>query len=226
MKNYISTTILTFVLLLPQEVFSFDYFKAINNINANISAQLSDYNPLIDGILIRKSRRSFGGSRSRSRSRARTKSRSNAQQKRAKQKAVARKREAAKKPSFGGSRMKSAAAKKKYGTPRRTTQMTGKSASGVQQNYNVHHYGGYGSGLMTGYMMGSAMWYWSTPFHPAYYYSKPVYVENSNGKYDVYPPSISYSKIFIVIAILAVIVYFIRKRKKRSSDNDSVSSFT
>lgn len=221
MKKYISTIFLTIVLLIPQEFFAFDFSNNLKSINAVSTILTNAYNPLSDGLVLKRGRGgSFGGRRSRSRTRTKSK----ASSKRAKQRAAARKKENAKKPSFGGSRMKPAAARKKYGTPRKTTQMSGKSASGVSQNYNVHHYGGYGSGLMTGYLMGSSMWYWSMPFHPAFYYSRPVYVENGKGAYDVYPPTISYTKIFFAIAIVIAIVYFIRKRKSQSN-NTSSSSF-
>jgi len=221
MNKYISSLFLALILLIPQEFFALDFSANVKSSTAISSILNFEYNPLADGLMLRRSRGgSFGGRRSRSR----TKTRSKASSKRSKQRAAARKRENAKKPSFGGSRMKPAAARKKYGTPRKTTQMTGKSAAGVSQNYNVHHYGGYGSGLMTGYLMGSSMWYWSMPFHPAFYYSRPVYVENGTGAYDVYPPTISYTKIFFAIAIVVVIVYFIRKRKSKSNNN-STSSF-
>ncbi len=59
-----------------------------------------------------------------------------------------------KQSSFGGNRLSNQKAyTSKYGAPRKTSTYSGKNAAGKNQNYVVNNYGGYGSGLMTGYMM-------------------------------------------------------------------------
>lgn len=129
-------------------------------------------------------------------------------------------------PSFGGTRMNKADATKKYGTPRKTETMTGTNAAGSSVRYNVNSYGGYGSGLMTGYMMGVTPFYWSMPFHPAFYYSRPVYVDNADGSIDVYPPRFSFGKLLITLIIIAAIIFIIRRiMKARKLGNTSQSSF-
>lgn len=129
-------------------------------------------------------------------------------------------------PSFGGSRTTKAAAQKKYGTPRKTETITGKNAAGQPVNYRMNSYGGYGSGLMTGYMMGATPFYWSLPFHPAFYYSRPVYVSNADGSMDVYPPRFSFGKLLITIIVIVAIIFIIRRIiKSRKANNQSYSSF-
>ncbi|MDA3844456.1 MAG: hypothetical protein PF588_08830 [Candidatus Kapabacteria bacterium] len=126
-------------------------------------------------------------------------------------------------PSFGGKRISSSAARSKYGTPRKTTPMTGKNAYGTNQNYNVHSYGGFSSGLMTGYMMGSItssmMW---MPWRGSFWYSRPYYTEpDANGNISVYPPTFSWTKVFFALVVIGVIIYIIRgiiRNKKRISD--------
>jgi hypothetical protein len=73
----------------------------------------------------------------------------------------------------------------------------------------MNGYGGYGSGLMTGYMMGSSMWYWSMPFHPAFYYGRPAYVTNPDGTVGVYPPTFSWSRLFFTLMIVGLIGFLI-----------------
>lgn len=129
-------------------------------------------------------------------------------------------------PSFGGSRTTKAAAQKKYGTPRKTETITGKNAAGQPVSYRMNSYGGYGSGLMTGYMMGATPFYWSMPFHPAFYYSRPVYVSNPDGSMDVYPPRFSFGKLLITLIIIAAIIFIIRRIiKNRKANSYSQSSF-
>ena len=163
-------------------------------------------------------RRSFGGrkkSSNRSKSNSRSRSRSS-------KPAV---KPSKNRPSFGGKRMTPSAAKKKYGTPRKTEKVTSKNAQGVNTNYTVNHYGGYGSGLMMGYMMGSSMWYWSMPFHPAFYYGRPAYVENADGTMGVYPPTFSFSKLLFTLLIIGVVVFIARKMFFSKSSSNSPSSF-
>ncbi len=113
--------------------------------------------------------------------------------------------------SFGGGTRMSSGSEytQKYGTPRRTDVMSRPNGSGGYQNYSVHNYGGYGSGLMTGYMMGSTSWMWGMPFHPAFYYSRPYYVQNPDGTMDVYPPTFSFTKLIFTLIVLGAIVFII-----------------
>ena len=153
-------------------------------------------------------RRSFGGSRSRTYKKPRTtKPKSSLGSKRTMKPNTPSAKAAS---SFGGKRLtNSKAYTSKYGTPRKTTNQT-ITRNGVSQNYVMHSYGGYGSGLMTGYMMGTTSLLWMMPFHPAFYYSRPYYVDNPDGTVGVYPPTFSWSKLFFTIIIIAVIIYIIR----------------
>lgn len=131
-------------------------------------------------------------------------------------------------PSFGGNRISSSQAKQRYGVPSKTTPVTKKSATGQNTNYVMHHYGGYSSGLMTGYMMGSTSWMWMMPFHPAFYYSRPNYVENADGTVSVYPPTFSFGKLLMTLIIIGVIVYFVRayfRNKNRVNETSNQGSF-
>ncbi len=128
--------------------------------------------------------------------------------------------------SFGGARqMSSQQAKAKYGVPRRTETKTMTGANGLPVNYNVHHYGGFSSGLMTGYLTGNMLWYMTVP---AFFYSRPVYVTNPDGTKDVYPPTFNWGKLFFVLLIIAAIVFLYRRMKnsaQRTDNNYSGSSF-
>ena len=135
----------------------------------------------------------------------------------------------AKRPSFGGTRMKSSKQyTRKYGTPRKTETRTMKNAQGKKQRYVMNNYGGYGSGLMTGYMMGSItssmMW---MPWRGAFYYSKPYYVDNPDGTVSVYPPTFSWTKILFLIIIIGAIIFIVRKLifNKGQYSSGSRSSF-
>lgn len=169
--------------------------------------------------------RSFGGSR-RSFSRKSTPKTSKSRSTRQAQSRLP----ANKRTSFGGSRMTSAKQyTSKYGTPRKTQTITGKNAAGQSQRYVMHSYGGYGSSLMTGYMMGTTSWMWMMPFHPAFYYSRPYYVNNPDGTMGVYPPTFSWSKLIFTIIIVAAIAWIIyrivRSKKQKGSRSYSQSSF-
>lgn len=129
--------------------------------------------------------------------------------------------------SFGGSRAMAPAAanyQRSYGIPRQSTPMT---LPGRSSPYMVHSYGGYTDGLMMGYLMGrtSAMWY--MPFHPAFYYSPPVYVTNPNGAMEVYPPTFSFFRLFLGLAIFGAIIWLVMRLVRRRADggSDSQSSF-
>lgn len=131
--------------------------------------------------------------------------------------------------SFGGSRTTRADYSRKYGTPRRTSSYTGTSASGGRQNYIVNDYGGYSSGLMMGYMQGSIashmMW---MPWYGAFWYTRPYYSDpDANGNVEVYPPTFDYTKLFIVVIIVGLIIYFVYRwfRKRRYTGETSQSSF-
>ncbi len=148
--------------------------------------------------------------------------------------------------SFGGSRsaapapssaMGSGASmnyRKSYGLPRKSEPMNAASPSSSYYSsspYMVHSYGGYGDGLMMGYMMGRTSAMWSTPFHPAYYYSQPTIIRNPDGSIaEAYPPTFSFFKFFITLAVVVLIIWlvmrFIRRRRGGGgSDNMSQSSF-
>lgn len=120
----------------------------------------------------------------------------------------------------------------RYGTPRKQWTQTYTGNDGMSRPYVVNSYGGYGDGLMMGYLMGRTSWMWYTPFHPAFYYSQPSYVPMPNGGYQAYPPTFSFGSLFLALLIfgaLAFIVWvvfksFLRKRGS-SGGNYSQSSF-
>lgn len=162
--------------------------------------------------------RSFGGSRSRSFSSPSKKSTTPPQTRTSQRQTT----------SFGGKRLSSANEyKAKYGQPRQVNQ-PGQTA-GVPGNYRINQYGGFSNGLMMGYLMGHTSWLWFMPFHPAFYYSRPQYVENPDGTVDVFPPTFDWGKLFITILIVGGIVYLIVKvirRKKLAARANSQSSFS
>lgn len=140
--------------------------------------------------------------------------------------------------SFGGSRQSFGSSQqfrsgadyqKRYGIPRRTDQMSLRNNSGINQNYRFNSYGGFGDGFMTGYLMGSIPWYWHTPFHPAFYYSRPVVINGSDGVSEVYPGSFSFGSLilgFLIIGGIIFIIYaVIRSRRRRAASDYSASSF-
>lgn len=129
--------------------------------------------------------------------------------------------------AFGGTRAMAPAAanyQRSYGIPRQSSPV---SVPGATSPYMVHNYGGYTDGLMMGYLMGrtSAMWY--TPFHPAFYYSRPVYVPGANGAMEVYPPTFSFFKLFMGLAIFGLIIWLVMRffRRRSAGADDSQSSF-
>ncbi len=127
--------------------------------------------------------------------------------------------------SFGGKRLASGNIyRKRYGVPRKVERVSLPSSTGdhpVQLNY----YGGMADQFMLGYLMGSAPWYWSLPFHPAFYYSRPYIVENPDGSVEVYPGTFSWSRLLLVLAgaLLAsfLIWRIIRIRRQQSSSGSS-----
>lgn len=133
--------------------------------------------------------------------------------------------------SFGGSRPQSAVAgsnyRSSYGVPRQSTPM---SVPGASSPYMVHSYGGYSDGLMTGYLMGRTSMMWSMPFHPAFYYSRPVYVTSPTGAVEVYPPTFSFFRLFMGMLIMGgvvfLVVWLVRRRNNGGGYNTSQSSFS
>jgi hypothetical protein len=174
-------------------------------------------------------RGSRGGSRSFGGSRSKTTKTTQKTKTPAKKPTSTAQRNTGPKPSFGGTRMNTSKDyTQKYGAPRKAEARTLKNAQGQDQRYVMNSYGGYGSGLMTGYMMGATPFLWATPFHPAFYYSRPYYVNNPDGTIGVYPPTFSWSKVFftlIVVGIIVYIIYVIIRNKKRKARSDSQSSF-
>ncbi len=125
--------------------------------------------------------------------------------------------------SLNGNRMSSDQASRSYGTPRRTyNQSYGGS------NIRVNDYGGFSSGLMAGYLAGTIMapaWH---PFSGSFYYGRPTYVYGPNGQIEsVYPPTFSFFKLFIAIAIFGLILFVLYKiftrNKKKQLSNSSFS---
>jgi hypothetical protein len=116
----------------------------------------------------------------------------------------------------------------RYGIPRKTTSMN-VAQNGRNRNYAVHSYGGLGDGFMTGYLLGSIPWYWHMPFHPAFYYSRPVVVDGTNGQKEVYPGTFSFGSVILVILMLGGLGYIIYalffRRKKQHFNYGEHSSF-
>ncbi len=175
----------------------------------------------------RGSRRSFGGSR-RSYSKPKSTQKKSTQPKSSQRRSMVSPTNK-KVTSFGGNRLSSSKAyTQKYGTPRKKSTVQGKNAQGMPQRYVVNNYGGYGSSLMTGYLLGSTSWMWAMPFHPAFYYSRPYYHQNADGTVSVYPPTFSATKLIFTLVIAAVIIYIIYtiiKSRRRKSRELSQSSF-
>lgn len=122
--------------------------------------------------------------------------------------------------SFGGSRMnRPADYTGRYGVPRATQRQSFRGPAGTTTNYVVNRYGGMGDGFMMGYMMGSIPWYWSMPFHPAFYFSRPYTHANPDGSVAVYPPTFQWGTLLltlIVVAALGFILYtWLRNRRRR-----------
>lgn len=136
--------------------------------------------------------------------------------------------------SFGGNQLNSKRDyTSRYGRPRKTETITGRGLNGGNQNYIVNSYGGpfggFSSGLMTGYLMGHTSMLWMTPFHPAFYFSRPHYVTGANGQTEVYPPTFSFGKFLFVLMIIGIIIYVVIQLFKNKSNTtrvyDSKSSF-
>jgi hypothetical protein len=134
--------------------------------------------------------------------------------------------------SFGGSRLSTGTDyTSRYGTPRRS-QPVSVPTTGGSTNYVVHRYGGMGDGFMMGYLMGSIPWYYSMPFHPAYYYSRPYTAVNPDGTVSVYPGTFQWGQLFFMLLLVAgggyIIYVWLRGRRQRrayGSADMSKSSF-
>lgn len=98
--------------------------------------------------------------------------------------------------------------RRSYGIPRREEVRTIPTPEG-QRNVVVHSYGGYGDGLLMGYLMGQTSWLWFTPFHPAFYYSQPYYVPRPDGTVEYYPPTFSLAKLLFVLIVVAAIGFVV-----------------
>jgi len=120
--------------------------------------------------------------------------------------------------SFGGSRL--ATSKEytsRYGIPRRTETKAVPSGTGTSTNYVFNRYGGMSDGYMMGYVMGMTPWFYHTPFHPAFYYSRPYTVANADGTVAVYPGTFQWGTIFFMVLLLAggVYIVYVWVRQKR-----------
>lgn len=134
--------------------------------------------------------------------------------------------------SFGGSRLNSSRDyTSRYGTPRRTETRSFNGPNG-NRPYVVNRYGGMADGFMMGYMMGSIPWYFSMPFHPAFYFSRPYTVANPDGSVGVYPGTFQWGTLFLTLIVLAalgfIVVMWLKRRRQRAlagSEAYSDSSF-
>lgn len=133
--------------------------------------------------------------------------------------------------TFGGSRLNSASDyTSRYGTPRRTERAVIPNASSSQP-YVINRYGGMGDGFMMGYLMGSIPWYYSMPFHPAFYFSRPYTSVNPDGTTAVYPGTFQWGTLLFSIIVIGgiafIVLVWLRNRRRqlpRASDNDWNSS--
>lgn len=115
--------------------------------------------------------------------------------------------------------------RKSYGIPRQSSAV---SVPGYSSPYMVHRYGGFSDGLMMGYLMGHTSMMWSMPFHPAFYYSRPTIIHNPDGTVEAYPPTFSFLKLFLTLAIIGLVVWLVMRyirRRRAGSDDMSQSSF-
>ena len=120
--------------------------------------------------------------------------------------------------AFGGSRLSSSRDyTSRYGTPRRTETRTVPGTFGSGTNYVFNRYGGMSDGFMMGYVMGMTPWFYSMPFHPAFYYSRPYTVTNPDGTVGVYPGTFQWGTLFFMLLLVAgggYIIYVWLKRKR------------
>ena len=133
--------------------------------------------------------------------------------------------------SFGGSRMTSSKDyTSRYGVPRQTSTQRMAGANGGQ-TYVINRYGGMGDGFMMGYLMGSIPWYFSMPFHPAFYFSRPYTAANPDGSMSVYPGTFQWGTLLFTLLIVAGVLFILyvwykqRRRRMVGADDMSDSSF-
>ena len=115
----------------------------------------------------------------------------------------------------------------RYGIPRKSSSMK-INQNGSNRNYTIHSYGGLGDGFMTGYLLGSIPWYWHMPFHPAFYYSRPVIVDGANGSKEVYPGTFSFGSIIMAIILIGgvgFVIYALFFRRSQIREYGDYSSF-
>ncbi|HRP02205.1 MAG TPA: hypothetical protein PLE30_06100 [Candidatus Kapabacteria bacterium] len=196
----------------------------VKNINLDLSINLEKiinfdgkfrFNEFLEARRGGGGRGSFGRSRSSRGSSSRSSSSSSRSSSRSSASALPR--NPAKSPSFGGNRISREHASAKYGVPRKTETISSKNGLGQQMNYRVNDYGGFSSSLMMGYMMGNMSWWMMAP---SLLYSRPVYVENTDGSVDVYPPTFSFTKFLLLLIAIVVVVYIIKGyiRNKRAKN--------
>jgi hypothetical protein len=123
--------------------------------------------------------------------------------------------------TFGGTRMdRPTDYTSRYGIPRQSTRQSVPTSTGSQQ-YVVNRYGGMGDGFMMGYLMGSIPWYYSMPFHPAFYYSRPYTVANTDGTTSVYPGTFQWGTLFFTLLLIGGVLFILyvwyRNRRRRLS---------
>jgi hypothetical protein len=132
--------------------------------------------------------------------------------------------------SFGGTRLSSPTEyTRSYGIPRRTESVRAPSMAGSgYANYSVHRYGGMSDGFMMGYISGHTPWMWSTPFHPAFYYSRPAYFTNPDGTVEVFPPTFQLGRLILTLVVIGGIAYVIYRvvRRRSASPDAPQSSFS
>lgn len=121
--------------------------------------------------------------------------------------------------AFGGSRLNSSREyTSRYGVPRKTETRAIPGANGTT-NYTINRYGGMGDGFMMGYLMGSIPWYYSMPFHPAFYYSRPYTVTNPDGTVGAYPGTFSWGTLFFVLLLVGgggyILYVWLRNKRQR-----------
>lgn len=120
-------------------------------------------------------------------------------------------------PTFDGSILDSPTDyTSKYGEPQKTIH--GHTIPGLPANYLIMDYGGLTYNLMIDYITGNTNILWHTPFHLAFYYTKPYYVNNPDGTVSIYPPTFSIIKTSIFVLILIIIgfaIYLIRKKQSK-----------
>lgn len=123
--------------------------------------------------------------------------------------------------TFGGSRLNSSSDyTSRYGIPRKTETQRVATPNGAS-NYTINRYGGMSDGFMMGYLMGSIPWYYSMPFHPAFYYSRPYTAVNPDGTTSVYPGTFQWGTVFFTLLLVGgggyILFVWLRNKRRRMS---------